>query len=436
MLKHRGRCGLIEGATRWLRNEEFAAAISPLMTTAASTSAKPRVATTAKASTRPVDAEAAIEPKTEVAEVAETIADSVDGADEYREAAKAAGLVYVSDETPGITRRKSGKGWTFLDAEGAPITDYWERQRIEKIGVPPAYTGVWICPKENGHIQATGRDDKGRKQYRYHARWSEARDAAKYAHMAEFGQLLPGIRARVDADMRKQGLPRAKVLATVVSLLEKSLIRVGNEDYAKENKSYGLTTLRTRHLEVEGATMRFDFKGKSGKTWNLDVKDRRVAKVVRSIQDLPGQQLFQYLDEDGKRQPIDSSDVNAYLREISGGADITAKDFRTWAGTVLASIALQEFEAVDSQARMKKNVKAAIESVAKKLGNTVTICRKCYVHPHVISSYLDGSLLDGIKQEAEATLSEGGDSLKPEEAALLGLLSRRIGADVKAGKVA
>ena len=368
-----------------------------------------------------------------VADIEETISD---GNEENREAAEAAGLVYVTDEMPGITRRKAGKGWSFHDPKGKAITDYWEKKRIEGIGVPPAYVDVWICPKANGHIQATGRDDKGRKQYRYHPKWSEARDAAKYAHMAEFGQLLPGIRARVDADMRKQGLPRAKVLATVVSLLEKSLIRVGNEDYAKDNKSYGLTTLRTRHLDVEGATMRFDFKGKSGKMWNLDVKDRRVAKVVRSIQDLPGQQLFQYVDEDGHRQPVDSSDVNEYLREITGGADITAKDFRTWAGTVLASLALQEFEAVDSQARMKKNVKAAIETVAKKLGNTVTICRKCYVHPHVIDSYLDGTLLDGIKQEAEATLSRGGDSLKPEEAALLGLLSRRIGADVKAGRVA
>ena len=368
--------------------------------------------------------------------VAAAPVDGLADADENREAAEAVGLVYVTEEMAGFSRKKSGKGWSFLDAEGHTITDYWERRRIEKIGVPPAYVDVWICPKENGHIQATGRDDKGRKQYRYHAKWTEARDTAKYAHMAEFGQLLPGIRSRVAADMRKRGLPREKVLATVVSLLEKSLIRVGNEDYAKDNKSYGLTTLRTRHLDVEGATMRFDFKGKSGKMWNLDVKDRRVAKVVRSIQDLPGQQLFQYVDEDGKRQPVDSADVNAYLREVSGGADITAKDFRTWAGTVLASLALQEFEAVDSQARMKKNVKAAIESVAKKLGNTVTICRKCYVHPHVISSYLDGSLLADIKQEVEATLSEGGDSLKPEEAALLGLLSRRIGADVKAGKVA
>ena len=429
---------MAEGATRWLRNEAPAATIFADMKPAVQASAA--VASPKAKAARSKDKGTAAKVKSGVrAKAAVAIADVVEtgeSGDEYREAAEAAGLVYVTDETAGITRKKSGKGWTFHDAKGGTITDYWERKRIEKIGVPPAYVDVWICPKENGHIQATGRDDKGRKQYRYHPKWSEARDTAKYAHMAEFGQLLPVLRKRVDSDMRKQGLPRAKVLATVVSLLEKSLIRVGNEDYAKDNKSYGLTTLRNRHLDVEGATMRFDFKGKSGKVWNLDVKDRRVAKVVRSIQDLPGQQLFQYVDEDGRRQPVDSSDVNAYLREISGGADITAKDFRTWAGTVLASIALQEYEAVDSQARMKKNVKAAIETVAKKLGNTVTICRKCYVHPHVISSYLDGSLLDGIKQEAEATLSENGDSLKPEEAALLGLLSRRIGADVKAGRVA
>ena len=231
--------------------------------------------------------------------------------------------------------------------------------------------------------------------------------------------------------MRKQGLPREKVLATLVALLEKTLIRVGNEDYAKENKSFGLTTLRNRHLDIEGATLRFDFKGKSGKTWNLDVRDRRVAKVVRSIQELPGQKLFQYLDEHAKQQPVDSSDVNDYLRDITG-EDVTAKDFRTWAGTVLASMALAEFEAVDSEARRKKNVKAAIESVAKRLGNTPTICRKCYVHPHVLTSYIDGSMLESIKHEVEDELGADADSLRPEEAAVLGLLSRRLGHDLKA----
>ncbi len=355
--------------------------------------------------------------------------------EESEAAAKAAGLVYVSDDEPGITRKKSGTGWRYLDAKGKTIKDYWERKRIDKIAVPPAYVDVWICPKDNGHIQATGRDDRGRKQYRYHAKWTEARDGAKYEKMMEFARLLPGLRKRVAADMRKQGLPRDKVVATVIALLEKTLIRVGNEDYAKENKSFGLTTLRNRHLDIDGSTLRFDFKGKSGKMWNLDLKDRRVAKLVRSIQDLPGQQLFQYVDEDGKRQPVSSSDVNDYLREITG-EDITAKDFRTWAGTVLASMALAEFEVVDSQARMKKNVKAAIERVASRLGNTPTICRKCYVHPHVLSSYLDGSLLEGIKREVEDELRADADQLKPEEAALLGLLSRRIGHDLKAAKVA
>ena len=358
-----------------------------------------------------------------------------EGGDENREAAEAAGLVYVSDEDPGITRKKSGTGWRFIDAKGGTIKDYWDKKRIEKIGVPPAYTDVWICAKENGHIQATGRDAKGRKQYRYHVKWTEARDEAKYERMMEFGKLLPNLRKRVAADMRKQGLPREKVLATLVALLEKTLIRIGNEDYAKDNKSFGLTTLRNRHLDIDGGTLRFDFKGKSGKTWNLALRDKRVAKVVRSIQDLPGQQLFQYVDAEGKRQPVDSADVNEYLREITG-EDVTAKDFRTWAGTVLASMALAEFEAVDSQALMKKNVKAAIEKVASRLGNTPTICRKCYVHPQVVTSYLDGSLLQDIKSEVEQTLSEDSEHLRPEEAALLGLLSRRIGKDLKQDKVA
>ena len=357
------------------------------------------------------------------------------GPDENRAAARSAGLVYVTDETPGISRKKIGDGWRFVDAKGKTITDYWEKKRIAKIGIPPAYTDVWICPREDGHIQATGRDAKGRKQYRYHARWSETRDSAKYERMVAFGALLPGIRRRVAADMAKRGFPREKVLATIVNLLEMTLIRVGNEDYAKENKSFGLTTLRNRHVAVDGATLRFDFKGKSGKTWNLNLRDRRVAKVVKAIHELPGQHLFQYVDEDGKRQPVDSADVNEYLREITG-EDVTAKDFRTWAGTVLASMALSEFEQVDSQAAMKKNVKAAIESVASRLGNTPTICRKCYVHPHVLNAYLDGRLLADIKTEVETELCDHADRLKPEEAALMGLLSRRIGKDLKADRVA
>ena len=364
-------------------------------------------------------------------------ADSVEArSEENRDAAEAAGLAYVSDDGPGISRRRSGKGWRFLAPDGTTVRDAGERRRIEAIGIPPAYGDVWICPQANGHIQATGRDDKGRKQYRYHALWTAARDEAKYAHMSEFGRLLPMIRKRVASDMAKRGFGRDRVLATVVSLLEKTLIRVGNEDYVRDNKSFGLTTLRNRHLDVEGSHLRFEFKGKSGKMWDLDIEDRRIAKVVRSIQELRGQHLFQYVDEDGARRPVTSGDVNDYLREASGGADITAKDFRTWAGTVLASMALGEFEKVDSAALAKKNVKAAIESVAKRLGNTVTICRKCYVHPQVISSYLDGTLLEEIKQEVEAELCEDADQLKPAEAALLGLLSRRISSDVKEGRVA
>ena len=366
----------------------------------------------------------------EPVEVKTASEDSDDRTQASREAAEDAGLVYVSDETPGITRKKSGTGWRFVDAKGKMIKDYWDRKRIEKIGVPPAYVDVWICPKANGHIQATGRDARGRKQYRYHPDWTAARDSAKYERMTEFGALLPALRERVASDMRKRGLPRDKVLATVVALLEKTLIRVGNEDYAKDNKSFGLTTLRDRHLDIEGSTLKFDFKGKSGKTWTLDLSDRRIAKVVRSIQDLPGQHLFQYLDEDGVRQQVSSVDVNDYLREITG-TDVTAKDFRTWAGTVLASMALREFEAVDSQTAMKRNVKAAIERVASRLGNTPTICRKCYVHPQVLDAYLDGDLLKGIKDNVETELHEDAASLRPEEAALLGLLSRRISRDLE-----
>jgi DNA topoisomerase-1 len=289
---------------------------------------------------------------------------------------------------------------------------------------------VWICPDPRGHIQATGRDAKGRKQYRYHPGWVEVRDSTKYAHLLEFAHALPKIRARIDADMKKPGLPRAKVLATVVHLLETTLIRVGNEDYVKENKSYGLTTLRNRHVDVNGKELRFEFKGKSGKLWKLRIENRRVAKIVKACQELPGQHLFQYVDDDNERKEVTSADVNDYLREISG-LDITAKDFRTWAGTVLAAMALSEFEAVDSQARAKRNIKAAIERVASRLGNTVTICRKCYVHPEVFNSYLDGNLLADIKQEVEQELKADISDLRPEEAALLALLHKRLGKELK-----
>jgi DNA topoisomerase-1 len=346
-----------------------------------------------------------------------------------RDAAETAGLLYVSDEEPGIRRKKSGKGFTYLKPDGSKVADKATLERIRSLAIPPAYTDVWICLKANGHIQATGRDVKGRKQYRYHTAFREVRESTKYEHMLEFARGLPAIRTTIDEHMSLRGLPREKVLATVVHLLENTLIRVGNSDYAKQNKSYGLTTLRDPHVKVEGGELRFQFKGKSGKTWKLQVKDRRIAKIVKACQDLPGQDLFQYLDENGERQSITSADVNAYLKEITG-RDITAKDFRTWAGTVLAALALAEFEEFDSEAKAKKNIRAAIEKVSARLGNTPSICRKCYVHPEVFTSYLDGGLLLDIKEEIETELREDLPSLKPEEAAVLTLLQERLSREV------
>ena len=297
-------------------------------------------------------------------------------------------------------------------------------ERIRKLAIPPAWTGVWICARANGHLQATGRDARGRKQYRYHPQFREVRESTKYEHMLAFARALPAIRRRVADDMALRGLPREKVLATVVNLLETTLIRVGNDDYAKENKSYGLTTLRNPHVKVEGPQLRFQFKGKSGKTWRLQVKDRRIAKIVRACQELPGQRLFQYQD-DGELREVTSADVNAYLKEITG-RDITAKDFRTWAGTVMAALALQEFEAIDTQAAQKKNIRAAIETVAARLGNTPTICRKCYVHPEVLNAYVEGQLLLEVRRQAREALREELAQLKPEEAAVLAMLEARL----------
>ncbi|WP_375464067.1 DNA topoisomerase IB [uncultured Methylobacterium sp.] len=342
-----------------------------------------------------------------------------------RDAAAEAGLSYVDDGMPGLTRKKTGSGFRYLDAKGAPVRDAAQIARIRSLAIPPAYTDVWICPRRNGHIQATGRDAKGRKQYRYHPDFRAARDSTKFTHIMAFADALPGIRARIDADMRRPGLSRETVLATVVHLLETTLIRVGNDDYAKANKSYGLTTLRDPHVTIDGAEMTFRFKGKSGKAWNLSLKDRRVARIVKACQDLPGQELFQYLDADGARRDVTSSDVNEYLRAISG-QDITAKDFRTWAGTVLAALALREFEAFDGEAGAKKNVRAAIESVAGRLGNTPTICRKCYIHPQIIDCYLEGALMLQVKDAVETELIEDLGRLRPEEAAVLSLLQKRL----------
>jgi DNA topoisomerase I len=348
-----------------------------------------------------------------------------DGVIDPEEAAMSAGLRYVSDGEPGIRRQKRGKGFRYLSPDGSPVKDAATLERIRKLAIPPAYSDVWICLDERGHIQATGRDAKQRKQYRYHPRFREVRDSTKYHHMLEFAAALPLIRRHVDEHMRLRGLQREKVLATVVHLLETTMIRVGNADYAKQNKSYGLTTLGDRHVAINGSELRFQFKGKSGKTWRLKVKDRRVARIVKASQDLPGQHLFQYLDEDGARREVTSGDVNAYLKEISG-RDITAKDFRTWNGTVLAAMALAAYESVDSQAAAKRNIRAAIESVASRLGNTPTICRKCYIHPEVFEAYLSEELRLETCDRAEAELRDDVAGLRSEEAVVLAFLQQRL----------
>lgn len=340
-------------------------------------------------------------------------------------AAEEAGLRYVSDESPGYTRQRRGKRFVYFDTEGKEIRDETRILRLDRLAIPPAYTDVWICPSPNGHLQATGRDARRRKQYRYHERWREVRDENKYEKMVVFAQTLPKIRRRVNRDLKRRGLPREKVLATVVQLLEKTFIRVGNEEYAKENQSFGLTTMRNRHVEVKGSKLRFRFRGKSGQEHDIDTEDRRMARIIRKLQDLPGQEIFQYIDEEGERRPVTSEDVNQYLREISGEA-FTAKDFRTWAGTVMAAMALQAQDVFENKSQAKKNVKAAIIAVAKMLGNTPAVCRKCYVHPAVLETYLDGNLIEGLKKRTEDMLENSLGDLRSEEAAVLAFLREKL----------
>jgi DNA topoisomerase-1 len=349
---------------------------------------------------------------------------------DVEDVARYAGLTYVNDEKPGIRRKRSGKGFRYETASGAPVKDEATLKRVKALAIPPAWSDVWICPEASGHIQATGRDARGRKQYKYHARFREVRETTKFHHMLAFAESLPRIRHRVNEHLALPGLPREKVLATVVHLLEATLIRVGNDEYARTNKSYGLTTLKNRHVEVEGATLKFNFKGKSGKIWKLNLRNRRVAKVIRACQELPGQELFEYVDDDGSNRDVTSSDVNDYLREISG-EEITAKDFRTWHGTVLAAMALQEIEKFDNEAAAKKNIRRAIEQVAARLGNTPTICRNCYIHPEVITTYIEGSLLLEVKTRAEEELREDLAALRPEEAAVLTMLQQRLSVTLK-----
>lgn len=337
------------------------------------------------------------------------------------EVAKVAGLRYVTDVAPGIVRKRVGSSFVYTAGQRR-LRDPATLERIRSLAVPLAWTDVWICPHASGHIQATGRDARGRKQYRYHARWREVRDETKYHRMLPFGEALPKVRAAVEADLSLPSLPRRKVLATVVRLLEHTLIRIGNEEYVRANNSFGLTTMRNKHVQIAGSTLRFTFIGKSGKAHDVGVRDRRLARILKQCQDLPGYDLFQYIDETGERQGVDSADVNAYLNEISG-EDFTAKDFRTWAGTLLAALELQQLKH-SSDAEAKRNVVQAMSAVAARLGNTAAICRACYVHPAVVERYLDGSL--GRRMRRRVRAAAASSALAPEEAAVLRMLRAEL----------
>lgn len=341
------------------------------------------------------------------------------------ECAEDAGLRFVSDLTDGITRRShGGRLFTYYLPDGRPVQGERILDRIRALAIPPAWTDVWICPRADGHIQATGRDARGRKQYRYHPDFTRARDEAKFDRLVAFGKALPKVRRTITRHMREKGLGRRKVLATVAYLLDRTLVRIGNREYARQNKSYGLTTLRDHHVSISGSELRFKFRGKTRKDWRLKLQDRRVARIVRSCQELPGQHLFQYEDDDGAVHEISSSDVNEYIRSVAG-PEVSAKDFRTWAGTVLTTTALSTREPFDSEAAAKRNIRKALEVVAARLGNTPAICRKCYVHPEVIAAYLDGELSKILARVPGATLKRVCSALPAEEAATLLLLHVR-----------
>ncbi|MDZ4373200.1 MAG: DNA topoisomerase IB, partial [Phenylobacterium sp.] len=301
------------------------------------------------------------------------------------------GLVWCSDSDPGFTRRKARNGFDYVGLDGKGIRDPDTLDRIRKLAIPPAWTDVWICPRARGHLQAVGRDARGRKQYRYHARWREARDGDKYDRLIAFGRALPRLRRRVEADLSKRGLPREKVLAAVIRTMEQTLIRVGNEEYARQNRSFGLTTLRDRHAKIGSEKAVFEFRGKSGKTHVTEFRDRRLARVLKACQDVPGQRLFQYLDEDGQRRAIESSDVNTYIREAMG-EDFSAKDFRTWAGTIAAARALVLCGRGTTATEGRRNVQTCIKAVARLLGNTVAVARSAYIHPVILEAYEAGEL--------------------------------------------
>ena len=337
-----------------------------------------------------------------------------------QDAAEVAGLVYVSDAEPGIARRRRGAGFSYHHPDGDTVSEA-DRARIEALAIPPAWEDVWICPLPNGHLQATGRDEKGRKQYRYHPDWAEVRGRVKFNRMIPFGEALPALRSRVESDLRRKALDREKVVALAVRLLDETLVRIGNPEYAASNDSYGLTTLRDRHVDFDGAEVRFAFVGKSGKEHALSVRDRKLARLVKQCRDIPGYTLFQYYTDDGRRS-VGSGDVNAYLRETTG-EDFTAKDFRTWGGTVLAAKALVERGEAEDEAAADRHCADVVKEVAAALGNTVAVCRTYYVHPGIVAAYCEGTLLDAMKRRHAGNTPAG---LAPEEAAVLSVLKDRL----------
>lgn len=341
-------------------------------------------------------------------------------------AAETAGLTYVTDAVPGITRKRVGTGFAYYAPDGTLIRDRAERRRLARLAIPPAWTDVWICPDPNGHIQATARDAKGRKQYRYHARFRALRDESKFGRMLTFSQALPRLREQVEIDLGLPGLPRRKLLATIVRLLDKTLIRIGSDEYTRANRSYGLTTLRRHHVEVSGYTLRFEFRGKSGILHSIAVADQRLARIVQQLRDLPGHQLFKYVDENGKRQTIDSDDVNQYLRHVSR-RDITAKDFRTWSGTMLAARALRELGPPRSAREARRNVNRALDQVAAHLRNTRAVCRKYYVHPAIIEAYHRGITVPAPARARRGRLRPSA-ALRREEIGVLQFLQQEVAA--------
>jgi DNA topoisomerase-1 len=343
-------------------------------------------------------------------------------------AVRVPGLRYVSDRKPGIVRLLRRQKFVYRMPDGTAVRAAEELSRIRHLAIPPAWKEVWICPVANGHIQATGRDARGRKQYRYHEQWRTVRDSTKYDRLLAFGKVLPHIRARVAADLRRPGVPREKVLATVVRLMEMTLIRVGNDEYAATNGSYGLTTMHNRHARVSGERTTFEFKGKSGKKHRIDVRDRTLAKLVRRCQELPGQELFGYVDKKGRPRDVTSGDVNRYLRDIAG-SEFSAKDIRTWAGTVLAATALRELKTFHSETHAKRQINKAVEAVARLLGNTPAICRKSYIHPHIFDCYRAGQTIRFKQSARRAALG-----LRPEEIAVIGLLRRKRAEATEPGK--